>query len=188
MPTTPSLAAQMPKQEIGAVAFMRAHPEYDGRGVLVAVLDTGVDPGAKGLQVCPDGRRKMVDVCDCTGAGDVDTSSAAAAEADGTLKGLSGRTLRLPATWPPLKPGAKYQLGVKHAFELYPRGLAARVKEERRKPHDASQRDAVATCQAALLEKPPNPDKKWEHELKTRASQLEKLSSRHALEMYTRRP
>ena len=56
----------MPKEEIGAAAFLRQHPQCDGRGIIVAVFDTGVDPGADGLKVCPDGSPKMLDVIDCT--------------------------------------------------------------------------------------------------------------------------
>lgn len=39
--------------------------------VLVAVMDTGVDPSAFGLTSCPDGSKKVVDVIDCTGSDDV---------------------------------------------------------------------------------------------------------------------
>ena len=173
----------MPKEEIGAAAFMRQYPEYDGRGVVVAVLDTGVDPGAKGLQICPDGRPKMLDVLDCTGAGDVDTRTTAAAAEDGTLKGLTGRTLKLPASWPTIKPGEKYHLGLKRAFELYPGGLGSRVKAERRKSLDAAQREAVAKSQSVLhAEKPDESSadgKKRAAELKSRVALLQSLEKEY---------
>ncbi len=55
----------------GAAAFIRAHPTWDGRGAVVAVLDTGVDMGVLGLKTTSEGSVKVIDARDFSGQGDV---------------------------------------------------------------------------------------------------------------------
>jgi subtilisin family serine protease len=38
---------------------------------IVAVLDTGIDPNAKNLRFTPDGKRKIIDVVDCSNSDDI---------------------------------------------------------------------------------------------------------------------
>ncbi|MBN2490986.1 MAG: S8 family serine peptidase, partial [Planctomycetes bacterium] len=57
--------------EIGADRFKAAYPDLDGKGVVIAVLDTGVDMGAEGLRRLPDGKVKVIDVRDFSTEGDL---------------------------------------------------------------------------------------------------------------------
>ena len=52
--------------------FLSLHPKSNGTGVVIAVLDTGVDPSIPGLTRTPDGEVKVIDVQDFTGQGDLD--------------------------------------------------------------------------------------------------------------------
>ncbi len=60
----------LPAGDIGAVAWRAEHPAWDGRGVVVAILDTGVDELAPGLQTTSSGVHKMLDVRDFTPEGE----------------------------------------------------------------------------------------------------------------------
>ena len=145
-------AALQPKSETAADQFI-LDTGVDGTGVVVAILDTGVDPGAAGLSVCPDGRPKIIDILDCTGSGDVDTSTKVdlrGTVSAASLDGLSGRTLKLNPAW--VNPSGEWRLGIKRAFELYPRGLAGRVKEKRKKPFDTVRHATETALQRAVAE------------------------------------
>lgn len=49
-------------------------PNLNTKPIIIAVLDTGVDPMAYGLKTCPDGSVKVIDVIDCTGSDTVNTT------------------------------------------------------------------------------------------------------------------
>ena len=66
--------ALQPRKETGAASFVAKNPNFDGRGVIIAIFDSGVDPAANGLQVTSDGKPKLIDRIDGSGAGDVDTT------------------------------------------------------------------------------------------------------------------
>jgi tripeptidyl-peptidase-2 len=144
--------AVLPKAETGAAEFVEKNPKWDGRGVTVAIFDSGVDPGAAGLQTTSDGRPKIIDMVDCTGSGDVETTEIREIkQGDSVLVGLSGRTLTL-GQWS--CPSGKFHLGVKRLFDLFPPALAKRVKSERLESFTQSQRAAEADIQQnmSLLE------------------------------------
>lgn len=110
------LAGLMPLRSIGADTFLVAHPTYDGRGVVIAILDSGIDVGVPGLGKTSTGGRKVLDLRDFSGEGRVHLAPIRA-ESDGSvtlgghrLAGL-GRVARVAA--PPFFGGtfAEIRLG-----------------------------------------------------------------------------
>ena len=67
------------RSSTGAARFVQQHPTWDGRGAVVAVLDTGVDPSVPGLDRCPDGSVKVVEARDFTGQGNLELQKPEAA-------------------------------------------------------------------------------------------------------------
>ena len=59
--STPDDNPYMPTRDTGSVAFKQAHTAWDGRGVTVGVIDSGVDLDHPALQTTSTGERKIVD-------------------------------------------------------------------------------------------------------------------------------
>jgi subtilisin family serine protease len=53
----------------GVPDFLAANPTWDGRGVLIGILDGGIDAGAAGLESTSTGAPKVVDLRDFSGEG-----------------------------------------------------------------------------------------------------------------------
>ena len=89
----------MPLKSTGVDVFRSLHPTYDGRGVLIAILDSGVDPGVPGLIVTSTGAPKVVELRDFSGEGRV-ALTAFPAPTDKEMKGAAriGR-LTTATTW-----------------------------------------------------------------------------------------
>src|SRR5258706_7939287 len=61
----------MPIKSAGVDVFRNAHPTYDGRGVLIAILDSGIDPGVAGLIATSARSPKILDLRGFSGEGRV---------------------------------------------------------------------------------------------------------------------
>ncbi|MBN2366518.1 MAG: hypothetical protein EH225_11325 [Calditrichaeota bacterium] len=85
----------MDTHTIGAYQFIQSNPTYDGRGVVIIIVDTGVDMGVPGLQKTSDGKAKVVDARDFSGQGDVSLTKATI---DTSEQNISLRTGELKLT------------------------------------------------------------------------------------------
>ncbi|KAL2642830.1 hypothetical protein R1flu_010417 [Riccia fluitans] len=178
------LGGLMPKKEVGADSFLKKFPVYDGRGVTIAIFDSGVDPAAAGLETTSDGRPKIIDVVDCTGSGDIDTSSVVKADNDGYISGASGARLQINKSWK--NPSGDWHVGYKFAFGLFTDTLVTRIKKERKRKWAEEQREAITVAMRQLTafdaKYPKVSDaalKKEREDLQTRYDLLQKLSDNY---------
>ena len=74
-PMVPAEAAYthgwMALSSTGVERFLQQHPTHDGRGVLIAILDTGIDPGVPGLLTTSTDGPKILDLRDFSDEGAV---------------------------------------------------------------------------------------------------------------------
>nr|AYV89095.1 tripeptidyl-peptidase II [Tetranychus truncatus] len=119
----------LPKKETTALSFINKYPNADGKQVVIAIFDTGVDPGSAGLQVTSDGKPKIIDIISATGDHDVDTSTVVTCdEGSNIITGLTGRKLKIPSSW--TNPTGKWHIGFKNGYELYAKNACSRIKAE----------------------------------------------------------
>jgi tripeptidyl-peptidase-2 len=65
--------------------------------------------------------KQILDIIDCTGSGDVDTSTVVTADEAGCIQGASGRKLAVNAEW--ANPSGQWHVGCRRLFELFPKPL-----------------------------------------------------------------
>ncbi|GER51008.1 tripeptidyl-peptidase [Striga asiatica] len=131
----------------------------------MVVIDSGVDPAAAGLKVTSDGKPKILDVIDCTGSGDIDTSTVVKADNDGRIHGTSGNSLVVNSSWK--NPSGEWRVGYKLVYELFANTLTDRLKcsnilrcfvvtvcakKERKKKWDEKNHEAIAEAVKQLGE------------------------------------
>lgn len=64
---------------------------------------------------------QILDIIDCTGSGDIDTSTVLTADDTGCIQGASGRKLALNPDWQ--NPSGQWHVGCRRLFELFPKLL-----------------------------------------------------------------
>ncbi|PWA00014.1 hypothetical protein BB558_001358 [Smittium angustum] len=178
----------VPTDDTQASSFIQKHPNYDGRNTVVAILDTGIDPGAAGMQTTTDGKPKLIDIVDCTGSGDVHMSEDIPIEkqTDENQKeqlfviGVSGKKLLISPNWN--IPTGKVRVGLKMLYDLTPDTLTNSIKKDRKKIHMNKHKELVHKIRNQLLELEKSQPNKSDSEIVNKKkeeldAQLEALKS-----------
>ena len=103
-------AGLMPLQATGVLDFRATRPTADGRGVVLAILDSGIDPGTAGLITTSTGAAKIADLRDFSGEGRV-ALVAVTPQANGTVD-VDGRPMAGAGRVSRLAVGDKWYAGV----------------------------------------------------------------------------
>lgn len=107
-PVAPAAIARqrgwMPLAATGVPGFLAAHPAWDGRGVLIGIMDSGIDAGTAGFDSTSAGRPKLLDLRDFSAEGRIALSPVVPAGDSLTVAGKVvrgfGRVRALAATGP----------------------------------------------------------------------------------------
>ncbi|GIJ28629.1 serine protease [Micromonospora qiuiae] len=94
---TPADNPYMPTGEIGAVKFVKQNPKWDGRGVTIGIMDSGVDLEHPALQKTTTGERKIVDWVTATDPFEDATWRPMITQVSGPTFTVAGRTWTAPA-------------------------------------------------------------------------------------------
>jgi tripeptidyl-peptidase II len=90
-PQAARLLGLLPRRTGGVERFLSEHPTYDGRGILIGIMDSGIDAGVPGLRRTTTGEPKLLDLRDFSGEGRV-ALERVSATGDGVL--VAGQHLR----------------------------------------------------------------------------------------------
>jgi subtilisin family serine protease len=104
-PEAARLLDLLPRRSVGAEQFIATHPAFDGRGTLIAILDSGIDAGVPGLRTTSDGLPKLLDLRDFSREGRIGLRPLVA---DRDVLTIEGRTLAGASRLRSLTPGTLY--------------------------------------------------------------------------------
>uniref|UniRef100_A0AC34FMH8 Peptidase S8/S53 domain-containing protein n=1 Tax=Panagrolaimus sp. ES5 TaxID=591445 RepID=A0AC34FMH8_9BILA len=108
----------IPKEATQQSEFLQKYPEYDGRGIKIAIIDSDVaDISLPGMQKTTTGLPKIIQCFGRSGI-TVDTSEIVVKSKKNNVMGLSRRTMKIPVQkWK--NPSEKWHIGSKKIKELF---------------------------------------------------------------------